>query len=477
MAVARLKFLDKDEEEFVHEQSLKSLGTLGVMVKNDRVLKMLKDAGAVVDESKKVAKFSEDMVNDAVRKAPKSFVLGARDPKHDKKVPVETYSWMATTGLAVYTVDAETGQRRPTTDDDLANFSKLADALDPVDICWTTVTATDVPQDTLAIRSLWTAMKNCSKHVQVIPAARDGRDARRQAELAALVAGGEEELRKRPLFSVISCPIAPLAFDKGPVDAQVEFAKAGIPVVAMSMSLSGMSAPVTVGGTIVNVNTENLASLVISQTASAGAPFIYSSESAPIDMKTGIMDYTSHAFPIISAGAAQMAKRYGVPTMVASWGIETKNPGLEASFSQIYTGAIGPLCGSDLISGAGSIDAAKGASLEQVVIDAYMWEDVRAVMRKYTMSEETAALNVVAEVGHANSFLNHIHTARNFRKELYFRDLKKQEWQATRSTKMTPEAKAVALKLLREHKVPPIDADTIRKGDDHIAKYQKELGT
>jgi trimethylamine--corrinoid protein Co-methyltransferase len=476
VAVARLRFLEKDEEEFVHEQSLKSLRTLGIMVKNDRVLKMLKDAGATVDESKKIARISEDMVNDAVKKAPKSFTLGARDPRHDKKVPIETYSWLATTGLAVYTIDLETGQRRPTTDQDLANFSKLADALEPIDICWTTVTATDVQQETLAIRSLWTAMKSCSKHVQVIPAARDGRDARKQAELAALVAGGEEELRKRPLFSVISCPIAPLAFDKGPVDAQVEFAKAGIPVVAMSMSLSGMSSPVTMAGTVVNVNTENLASMVISQTAAAGAPFIYSCESAPIDMKTGIIDYTSHAFPLISSAVAQMAHRYGVPTMVSSWGIETKNPGLEASFSQIFTGAIGSLCGSDLISGAGSIDAAKGASLEQVVLDASMWEDVRAVMRKYVMSEESVALDVVAEVGHANSFLSHIHTARNFKKELYFRDPKKQEWQATRSTSMIPAVKEVVLKLLKEHRVPPIDPEIIRKGDEHIARYEKELG-
>ena len=476
MAVARLKFMNKDEEEFVHEQSLKSLRTLGVMVKNDRVLKILKDAGASVDESKGIAKISEDMVNDAVEKAPKSFVLGARDPRHDKKVPVETHSWMATTGLAVYTRDLETGERRPTTDQDLANFSRLADALDPVDICWTTVTATDVQQETLAIRSLWTAMKNCTKHVQVIPAARDGRDARRQVELAAMVAGGEEELRKRPLFSVISCPIAPLSFDRGPVDAQVEFAKAGIPVVAMSMSLSGMSAPITMAGTIVNVNTENLASMVISQTAAPGAPFIYSSESAPIDMKTGIMDYASHAFPLVSAGVAQMARRYGVPTMVSGWGVETKNPGLEPSFSQVYTSAIGPLCGSDLISGAGSVDAAKGACLEQVVIDAYMWEDVRAVMRKYSFTEETAALDVVAEVGHANTFLSHIHTARNFKNELYFRDPKKQEWQATRSTAMTPAAREVAKRLLAEHKVPPIDPEILRKGDEHIARYEKELG-
>ncbi len=477
MAAVRLRSLSRDEEEIVHEQSLKSLAKLGVKVKNDRVLKMLEDAGAAVDHDKGIARISEDMVNAAVKSAPKSIVLGARDPKHDKKLPVDTYPLLATTGLAVYTIDIETGEKRPSTDADLANFSKLADAMDAIDVCWTTVTAGDVNQETLAIRSLWTALKNCGKHVQVIPAARDGRDARRQIELAALVAGGEEELRKRPLFSVISCPIAPLSFDRGPVDAQVEFAKAGIPVVAMSMSLCGMSAPVTIGGTIVNINTENLASLVISQTSAAGAPFIYSSESAPIDMKTGVMDYASLSFPVICAGASQMAARYGLPTMVASWGVETKSPGLLLSFSEAFSSLVSPLVGSDMISGAGSIDSAKGASLEQIVIDAYLWEDVRAVMKAYEVTEETAALNVVEEVGHGNSFLSHLHTARNFRKELVFRDPAKQKWQATQSDSMIPEVREFVRRVLEEHEVPSVDAETLRKGDELIADYEKELRT
>ena len=476
MAIMRMKCLSKDEEEIVHEQSLNSLAKIGIKVKNERVLKMLGDAGAEVDEGRSVAKLPEGMVNDAVKSAPKSFVLGARNPKHDKKLPIETHALLATTGLAVYTTDIETGEKRPSTDADLANFSKLADALDPVDICWTTVTAGDVNQETLAIRSLWTALKNCGKHIQVVPAARDGRDAKKQVELAALVAGGEDELRKRPLFSVIACPIAPLSFDRGPIDAQVEFAKAGIPVVSMSMSLSGLSAPVTFSGTLVNINTENLASLVISQTSAAGAPFIYSSESAPIDMKTGVMDYASPSLPILSAGAQQMAKRYGLPTMVAEWGVETKTPGMLLSFSEVFTSAISPLCGSDMISGAGSFDSAKGASLEQVMIDAYLWDDIRTVMRKYEVSEETAALKVVEEVGHGNSFLNHLHTARNFRKEMIFRDSSKLKWQATQSDGMLPEVRELVKRILKEHQIPPIDAETVRKGDELIAEYQKEIG-
>jgi trimethylamine--corrinoid protein Co-methyltransferase len=456
MAVARLSFLSRDEEELVHSLSLRSLGTLGVMVKSSGIVKM-----------------PESLVNGALRSAPKRITLGGRDPRNDHEIPVSTYPLMAATGLAVYTRDIDTGARRPTTNADLANFARLTDALDPIDICWTTVTATDVPQSTLALRSLWTALQNNTKHVQVVPSSRGAADARKLVELAALVAGGEEELRERPLFSAISCPIAPLAFDPEPIEAQAEYARAGIPIVSMSMSLSGMSAPVTIGGTLVNLNTENLASLVITQSAAEGAPFIYSTESSPINMATGMMDYAAHATSAFSAGAGQMAHRYALPSMIASWGTETMDPGLQVSFSELATTLIGAMSGSDLISGAGSIDSAKGACLEQVVIDSYLWEDCRQFMRGYEVSETSAALDVVEEVGHGNSFLNHIHTARNFRKELFFRDPAKRHWQATLSTGMVPEAKKVAKDILATHEVPPVDRSVAAKCEALIEACEK----
>ena len=475
MGVARLKCLDKNEEELVHRQSLKCLSEIGVMVKSEPVLNMLDKAGASVDHKTGVAKLPESLIMDAVRNAPKSYKLCARDPKHDKEVPVENYPLLATTGLAVYTPDMDTGEKRPTTSADLANFSKMADAMNGVDICWTTVTAHDVVQKALAPRSLWIALQHNTKHIHVVPATRGAEDARKQVELASLVAGGAEALRRRPLFSVISCSIAPLSFEPHSIEAQMEFAKAGIPVISMSMSLSGMSSPVTIAGTIVNINSENLASLTISQLASRGAPFVYSTESAPIDMTTGVMDYTAYEVPVLCAGAAQMAHRYGLPSMVASWGTETKKPGMEISVSELVGTILGTFVGSDMASGAGSLDSAKGAALEQVVIDSYMWEDIRTFIKGFDVTEEAIALNVTKEVGHGNTFLRHLHTARNFRKEISFRDQKRKLWQATLSTKMATEAKEVARKVLAEHQVPKLDPGMLRKGEVILAAYEKKV--
>ena len=475
MGIARLKSLDKSEEELVHKQSLKCLSEIGVMVKSEAVLNMLDKAGASVDHKTGVVKLPEHLVMEAVRNAPKSYKLCARDPKHDKEVPVKSYPLLATTGLAVYTPDMETGEKRQTTSADLANFSKMADAMNGVDICWTTVTAHDVVQKALAPRSLWIALQNNTKHIHVVPATRGAEDARKQVELASLVAGGAEALKKRPLFSVISCSIAPLSFEPHSIEAQMEFAKAGIPVISMSMSLSGMSSPVTIAGTIVNINSENLASLTISQLASKGAPFVYSTESAPIDMTTGVMDYTAYEVPVLCAGAAQMAHRYGLPSMVASWGTETKKPGMEISVSELVGTILATFVGSDMASGAGSLDSAKGAALEQVVIDSYMWEDIRTFMKGFDVTEESIALNVTKEVGHGNTFLRHLHTARNFRKEVSFRNQKRKLWQATLSTKMVPEAKEVVKKVMAEHQVPKLDPGMLRKGEVILAAYEKKV--
>jgi len=476
MAVARLRFLDRTEEDFVHEKSVECLSEIGVLVRSQSVLKMLADAGAEVDTGKSVAKIPESMVDEAISKAPRNLNLGAREPEKDLRIPVESWPFLATTGLAIYIRDSETGEKRPSTRKDIASVIKLADALDPIDFVWTTTTANDVPPPSHGMHELWVALQNTTKHITSVTL-NGPEDARNQVKLASLVAGDEERLRKRPLFSVICCSIAPLTFDGHEAEGIVELARAGIPVISMTMSLSGGSAPVTLAGTIVNGNSENLASLVITQFASPGAPHIYSSSSAPIDMMTGCINYMTVEPPLISAAFGQMAKRYGLPSMVGDWGMnDTPVPGIPHSFSQTMSVAMTTLSGTDLAGGMGGLDAVKGVSLEQMVVDSVIWENVRPFMRKFAFNDETAALDVIRAVGHGNTFLKHPHTARNFRKELFFWSREKLAWEATMSDRMIPEARRIASRLLSEHRVPPLDASVVQRGDALIRDFEQRLG-
>ena len=475
MAVARLKFLDKNEEELIDQQSMECLETIGVKVKSESVLRLLEKVGANVDYKTQIAKIPEHIVRDMLRTVPKSMTLHARDSKNDLKIPVSSWPYVGTTGLGTYIIDIKTGKKRDSTVKDVADTVRLGDALTGADYVQTNLTATDVPQGVHGLYELWTAFQNTTKHVQGVEIF-NAEDARKQVELGALIAGGLDELRKKPYFTVIHCSIAPLMFEREAVEALVEFAKAGVSVTTMSMSLSGGTAPVTIAGTLVNANSENLASMVIGQAASKGARTIYCSSSTPVNMKTGMINYESINQPLIAAGLAQMAKRYGLPCMVGDWGLnDSEEPGIPHTFSETMGIALSTMSGTDLQGGIGALDCAKGVALEQEVIDAYVWENVKKQMTPFEISKQTAALDVIKQVGHGNTFLTNMHTVRNFRKEVVLRDPEKGRFEATMSKSMVAEAKAIALKLLKEHEVPQLDRSVIQRGNEIIRAREKEL--
>ena len=472
MARAQLRFLSREEEDMIHGQSVRCLQDLGVLIRSPRVLKMLEDAGAKVDYDRLIARIPEDMVNEAARTSPQEFTLAARDPGHDMKVPVDGVPYAGTTGLANYMTDLETGERRNATRADLANFAKLADAIDSVDFFFTPVIPMDVPDRSHAAHQLWTSLQNTCKHVQQVEVT-DAEDAEIQIEIAALVAGGREELRNRPLFSVVCSPISPMSFEKNGAEAQVELSRAGIPIVSMTMPMSGFTSPVTVAGTATVINVENLASLVISQTANTGSPFVYSSAGTPGDMKTGSVPSGPAEAPLLTAGLGQLARRYRLPFMGGGWGLcnDTK-PGATMSISEILSYGAEIFSAVDLTSGLGSLDGAKGASLEQVVIDAYTWRNIRPSFRRMEIDEQSIAFDVLKDVGQGGTFIAHPHTLRNFRESVFNRDESILKWEATHSRTMVPEARAIARDIISEHTATELDRSLVEKGDSILSGYE-----
>ncbi len=477
MAVLGLRFLDKAEEDTVHEQSVACLETVGVLVHSPKVLSMLESAGANVNRKREVAKIPEPLIQEAIRKAPKSLVLSARDARRDLSLPTSGIPYAATGGVTLFISDLETGQRRRATTKDLGDIARLADSLDAIDAVWPLVTTSDVPAHVQFAQELWTCLQNTTKHIlgSAGSATLGAPDAQIQIALGAMVAGGMDELRKRPPFSVLSCPVPPLTFETGAVEAQVEYARAGIPIIGMSMCMGGVSAPVTLAGTIVTLNAENLASLVITQTAAPGAPHIYCAEATMMNLSTGYIGYRGPEAPMVFAGAAQMARRYGLPKMVGILGPDAERPGVQVPFGELAALFLTTMSGTDLVSGIGGLDLDSGCSLEQVVIDAVQWEEFRAFMRTFAVTEATAAVDVIAEVGPGGTFLRHPHTAKNFRSQMYVRTKKAELYGATMSDRMLPDARDTVRRALEEHHPEPLGRDVLAKGNELLREYERAV--
>ncbi len=409
-----MEFLSSSEIDDLNRVSLRALEEVGIAVHSRRVAEMLVKAGAGWSKDGKRILIPEAMVRSALASVPKSLLLASRDGKRDMRIPTDGPVFVANGGEGIYVEDLTTGQYRSSTSEDIRDFIVLVHALDPIDFAWGMVGALEQPNTRKNAVELKICLENTTKHVQ--GGATSIQEAKSSLEMLSAL-GDMEEFRKRPFFSAVQCPISPLTFEEGLADAQVELAKAGVPVVAMVAAVAGLTAPVTLSGTIAQTNAENLASLVITQTASKGAPWIYSSDSAPGDLKIGSINYGALEANLLRAGVGQMGRHYGLPVMCAGCGLEETSMILADVREGVPYMAIMGSVNSDLASGLGGIDNAAGASLEQLVLDTWVWDAAKEFLRTFNADAESISFETIKEAALDGNFLGKRHTLKRFKKE------------------------------------------------------------
>ena len=453
MAFGRLTFLSDDEITSIHETSLRVLQEIGIKVVSKKVQSLLAENGAEVDDSRSTVRIPDALVEEAISKAPKEMVLCGRNPKFDLSLPVKDLPFVATSGFSVFMRDFETGEKRMTNSSDLKDFAVLSDYLDQVDFFWPIVTPTELPPPLQRVHALAISFENTEKHVQ--HEALTEKDAKWQIKLAATIVGSEEKLKRRPIFSSVNCPVSPLVFEEGSSEAMVELARAGIPVVPMSMALSGCTAPATIAGTLVIINAENLGALVLLQCANPGAPVIYCAESTPANMKTGEINYEAPEFPLIAAGATQMARLYKLPCYTTPIGILT----------QMGRG--------DISADFGSLENAESAALEQVILDVEEWEQNKAYLRRFKVNEETLGFDAIKKVGPGGNFLGLKHTLEHFREEIWLK--KETTILPSMSGSLVDRAKEKVRRILSSHVPPQLDEGVKREISLILRECEKDI--
>jgi len=140
------------------------------------------------------------------------------------------------------------------------------------------------------------------------------------------------------------------------------------------------------------------------------------------------------------------------------------------------TQLIGIMGGSDLVTGLGAVDTAKGISFEQFIIDSYMWDCSKKYLHEAQISEERIGLEAIQEVGHGKDFLTHPHTIKYLRGELASWEEDKLDLLNMDKKDMPAEANKVVKSILATHQVEPLADDLIEKGDAIIAGYEARLG-
>jgi trimethylamine--corrinoid protein Co-methyltransferase len=394
--------LSPDEVARVHETSLQILADVGVRVHGEVAVPMLAGAGAEVDAASGTVRIPQALVETALARAPRAFLLGARNPEHDYPVPAGRTRF-AMDGTAAFARDFITGERRYGTRQDTVDAMRVFQACDLAVMGWPPVAANDKPVASRPLHEFAAMLTTLSKHGQHELHRRD-----QAAYLGAIVsalAGGEARARERHEASVVYCPVAPLVHDGEMLDAYLDLGRWDVPVCVLPMPVPGTTGPASVLGNIALANAEALSSLVIFQVANPGRPVMYGSAVGSMDFRSGAFLAGTPEMGIQSAALTTMGRFYGLPTMAAGCATDAHDTGAEACVEKLVTMLPGISAGADVLVGYGELDGDQTLVLEQILVDNELAHLALRLFGGVDGREGAELFDDVAEVGPGGNFL------------------------------------------------------------------------
>lgn len=458
--MASLNLLSKREMYSVYLACLDVLQEVGVIVPCQEALQKLDEAGAEVDYKKQRVLIPQHLTEEAIRKTPHRFSVYHRDLK-TRKILGGDKMYFSTVGFATNFYNAASKTYRKVTVQDLENATKIADALENVELYMCMGSPMDVSHE-IVDKYMWaTSFENTSK--PIINEAMRKEGALDAIEMASTIVGGVEELRKKPIMLLLISITSPLTFDRATLEAFIEACKLGIPVFVNSGPMAGATSPVTLAGTLTLNMAEFLSALVIRYLINRNAPIIIGSWARAMDVREASAVLGGPEFALLHACVANLAHYYGIPS--AGGGVLSDSKSLDAQmgYEKALTGVLPALAGLNLICGMGLIASENTMSLEGLVIDNEVVSMIKKIVNGIDITDETLALDLIKKVGPKGSFITERHTLEHFRREIWIPKITDRTfpeiWVKSGARDLWVKAKEEVEKILKRHEVLPLSKD------------------
>lgn len=463
-----LRVLSDNEITKIHERTQTILATTGVRVDTERGRKILKDAGADVDNNTNTVRFPRSMVEECLRLAPKKFVLGGRRPGWEFKVNNADCTLLPD-GAAIYVMDSLTGKRRDATYDDWLKATRLIDALDEVGVYWSMIEASLFQKTQKDFVSYFRGLvHNFSKHLQDCTYTVD--ESRWLLEMLGTIFGGKEEVKKLNPYSFLLTPVSPLVIEAEHTDAYLETIGWNLPAAIMPMPMMGGTAPGSLISTVLLANCETLAMLCLVQAAAPGTPIIYAPAPSIMDPLTGRFTGSEVEHGLLGAAVTEMGRFYGLPVETSAGGSGYYTPGVRSGYERALNWAMSSLSWPDLLVGPGQLGGSMILSLEQLMIDVEIFRRCERISDGIDSSVDEWLEVDLAAVGHGGNFLGRRSTRDALRSgELYVSEFDTRDtyeaWTASGKPTLVDELQETIDEVLSMHQPLPMNEDVERELD------------
>lgn len=473
--LAPFEVLSEEGLQIIEQNADTVLEEIGIEFRDDpETLDLWRGAGADVDGTR--VRFPRGLVRGLLATAPRSFVQHARNPERSVAIGGDTTVFAPVYGPP-FVRDLD-GGRRYATIADFENFVRLA-YMTPVmhHSGGTVCEPVDLPVNKRHLAMLAAHIRLSDKpFMGSVTAPERAADS---VEMARIVFGERFVDENCVLISLINAN-SPMVWDSVMLGALKTYARAGQACIVTPFILAGAMAPVTAAGVLTQTLAEAMTGMALAQLVRPGAPVVFGSFASSISMQSGAPTFGTPEPALILYGAAQLARRLGVPFRSGGSLCAAKVPDAQAAFESMQTLQPTVLAGVNFVlHAAGWLEGGLVSSYEKFVLDADQLGMMQVMCDGIDLSPNGQALDALREVGPGSHFLGCAHTQANFESAFYRSSTADnnsfEQWQAEGEKTAEQRANAIWKRMLADYEAPTIDPAVDEALEDFVNRRKASM--
>ncbi len=476
--IPRISWFTSRQRSRIVEEALMIMEKVGIFVEHREATEILRGAGARVESKEGRVFIPSNLVEEALKSAPGEIEVFNRRGEAAMNLGGDRVHFNpGSAALRIY--DYRKDEIRAPETGDLVKFATLTDALPNYAAQSTGVIPGDVPEGIADRYRLYIALIYSEKPVVTGTFEVSGFNV--MHTMLSAVAGGDDQLREKPMAIFDCCPSPPLKWSNLTCQALIDCARTGLPAELVSMPLTGATAPVTLAGAVVQHCAESLSGVVIHQLAGPGAPVIYGGSPAFFDMRKGTTPMGAVETQMIDGAYAEVGKHLGLPTHAYMGLSDSKRVDYQAGMESAMGAVLAAASGINNVSGPGMLEFESCQSLEKLVLDHEICGMALRLNRGIEFRDDPLAMDKIEDALESKEFLSLPHTMKWYRRESYYPHpvidrSALDEWErGGRSTALDRAADRVDA-LLAEHRPEPLSEAVAEQLREIITEEGRRAG-